>query len=994
MIADRTTARRWPGAWLALAPALAAGLWASLSIDARLVVPTAQELAAPRLVVSARAPRPADPPVFRDLAPVADPSPRTPPPPRRPNPIRVAVTPDGRKAYVALHGSEADPGREVAVVDVPGARLLARVRVGSRPKSVAMHPGGRFAVVTNWFSNYLSVIDTVTDRVTARVSVPDYCQQVEFAPDGRTAYVTCFWTGQVLVLDVQCADGAFAARVRPLGGFDRDAFFGPRGSVAPTGGVNGILRSSCGTSACHMRPQGGFVAGPDPDANLAAAVAHARAGDGAGSPLLRAVTSTTHGGVADALTGLHHPQGGVVFPDPRQDIDYQAIKEWIDRASEGPGIRVGDKPDAMALAPDGHTLFVANPFETSISVVDLTRMREVRRIYTQSVVTDLAVAGGFLVAVGLGAGFGAPKAHDPGGRESTDRDNPEAEFSLWRDPATGKPLPIARQKPLGPFAHVDGTAQVKFRDISNDIILIDLAQEARAPVENGWGLDVSRYAATPAYTRYASDTFEATFGDVKGDVPAALLAVLGAHPEQIVVEGDRLAVLAGGSFEIGEYRLVAGARDPAARLQALRSLGTGINPRGMAAVPGGRWYLTADFLDGTLSIIDRTDGSRRAVPVGPPTPRFPATDAERGELFAETSILSVDGDQSCVHCHYRDAGDGRAWSVSQTMGTNRAQTEERTGGSQRVPACVRNLAAQVPLFIEGTLSIDEPLTMIMEQNPLIDFAGPTPRGDYTALKCPPEREAEFAPGADRVVSAAPASGKALPPGTRVVDLAYRRDAHFRAITRRYWGAEYGIRDIQRFVGAFQGAQTRLLPNPLAQALVPDPEVELGRALFASPEVGCISCHAPPDFTLKSGIPNANAALPPLVSAYPRDDAHSLISAHRMDLNTGFRRDFSPGDRGRIEESEGFVTTPSLRGIWALPAIFLHHGQARSLREVVCTPDHPALRRHRVPPRAVTRPRLHEAGFNELGGLPDTHGQTSHLTARQVDALVRYLESIE
>ena len=1004
-----------------------------------------------------------------DLRPVANTNPNASSQPLRDHPLRVAATPDGRKAYVLLHGAEIDPGHEVAVMDIKKAVLVKRIRVGSRPKGLAFHPNGRFLVVLNWYSNYASVIDTHTDEVTSQFYVPYYCQQMVFNQAGTVAYVTNFWRDQVLVVDVEASDDQFVATMRQTGGFNRVEFLGyhalaefdrrfvqklaeqpaqkgkqlarcsrcgwadwysgeqsfqcrycglsedlksrligeevvyalssKRAAEAAKklpAGINFVLSAHCGTAGCHSQAAGGFVAGHDLGKNFRSAVENCVPGDAEASHLLRICVSTKHGGYADSMTGTFHPKGGVIFHDPENDPDYQALRHWVNGASEGPGITVGAKPDALALSDDEQTLYVANPFEQSISVVDLESQREVRRIYTQSVVTDVKTLGRWLVATSLGAGFGAPKDHDSDGRESLDRNNPRADFSLWRDPTTGEPLPIGQQKVLGPFAHVDGTKQEKFRDITNDLIVIDLDEEAKAaPSEYpGWGLDVSRYRATAAYTRYTADTFEAMYGDKKGDVAATLMQVLGAHPEQIGVWEDRLFVVNGGSFEVAEYRLNLEAEDPAHRLIPVRTYGTDLNPRGLCVVPGGKYLLTANFFGETVSVIDRETLERTDIALGHIGLRFPATDAERGELFVQTSILSADGDQSCVHCHYRDAGDGRAWSVSQTMGTNREQTEERTGGSHKLPSCVRNLFAQVPFFVEGILSIDEPLTMMMEHNPLVDFAGPTPRRDFTDVFCPKEEEHLYAKSADAVITAAPLGAQTLPPDVRLVDLAYRREIQFRSITKQYWGHAYGFRDIQRFVGNFQAAEPRLLPNPNAQGSSDDTQIKLGRELFFSLEVGCASCHPPPHFTLKDGIYNQNASLPPLVTPNPRDDAHMLVSADRQDHNLGFVRYWDQDDQGRVEENEGFFTTPSLRGVWAVPPVFLHHGQARSLREVICSPGHPALRRLRYPPHAVTQLRNNEKGFNETFGLPDTHGQTSHLSYREINALVKFLQSIE
>ena len=45
-----------------------------------------------------------------------------------------------------------------------------------------------------------------------------------------------------------------------------------------------------------------------------------------------------------------------------------------------------------------------------------------------------------LVALTMGAGFGAPNARDPYGAETWDRGHPEAQFTVLRDPVTTDPV--------------------------------------------------------------------------------------------------------------------------------------------------------------------------------------------------------------------------------------------------------------------------------------------------------------------------------------------------------------------------------------------------------------------------------------------------------------------------------------------------------------------------------------------------------------------------
>ena len=143
-----------------------------------------------------------------------------------------------------------------------------------------------------------------------------------------------------------------------------------------------------------------------------------------------------------------------------------------------------------------------------------------------------------------------------------------------------------------------------------------------------------------------------------------------------------------------------------------------------------------------------------------------------------------------------------------------------------------------------------------------------------------------------------------------------------------------------------------------------------------------------------GKPQPSDGIKALVTAAARDNVHTLISADRLDAIMGFTRDWDPADEGRIEEHEGFFVAPSLRGLWARPQDFLHHGRAVSLREVVATPDHPALRPRTLNRRDPDRPVGWERGLNELDGLIDTHGTTSHLSAWELECLLMYLVSIE
>ena len=963
------------------------------------------------------------------LAPVGNPHPDSEPQPRRDHPFDVAVSADGTKVYVGLQGSELEPGSELAVYDVVGDRVTGRIALeppgepgppGSSPYRLTMHPGGRFLLVTNRFSSFASVVDTARDEVVGEVPLDFYMQGVAFTPDGRTAYVANRYLDQVMVLDVTSDAATFSASIRAIGGLDDKAYIGGPDRE----GIHDVLVRRCGASLCHGAPRGGFVAGPDAVESFLSAVPHVVPGAADQSRLLRATIRTRHGGYADRTPPiLSHAHGTVVFPEPATDPDYRTVARWIDEAREGPGIGVGNprsKPKVLALSTDGRYLFVGNTGTQGISIVETATAREIGAIYVQNVVNDLKVHRSplddhdYLIVTTLGLGFGVARERDPYGAESWDPSNRAAQYSVWRDLGTGRALPRGEQEILGPFDAVDGTAAIKFRDIQNDIIVIDLDAldlddlPSDAP---DYVLRVDRYESHRGWTRYTSDTAESTAGDIKGDIPPDLMRVIGSLPEKIALVGDRAFVTMQGSNQVQAWRIHASAEDPSDRMVPDGVFPTGVQPIGIAAGPPGTpadgLLFVANFLGGSLSVIEPATGRSREVIVDPSVVRMPvpATNAERGEIVAHTSAFSSDGDTSCVHCHYLDMGDGRPWGVSQVMGQEFLSEHDQfgqfvIGGTMTVPQ-MRGLFGIQPFFLEGVLSGFEPRSMLMEHAPSDDFARLTPQGDYTMLE-----SHEVLRGVDDIQSAMEASS------TFQATLEERRDAMIRDRSLEQFGKAFTLRDLVRFVGEWQIHEPRLLPVPFDRGSA---SVERGRRLFEEPQVGCITCHPPPHFAKKDFPGRPQQAFEPVVPLTVRDGAFTLIGMNRLDYLNGVSRDLEPLDIGRAEERQGHFTTFPLRGIWDRPPVFLHNGMARTLREVLATPGHPALRRLKYDPllgEAHERPGRREVGFNTTGfyterlqrlklqlasgarlGL-DTHGGTSHLTALQIDDLANFLETIE
>jgi YVTN family beta-propeller protein len=112
-------------------------------------------------------------------------------------PAGVAMSPGGDRAYVTLPGtissSDGLPhpgGNRVAIIDTSTNSVLQTVTVGQGPTKVAVSPDGRLAYVVNTLDGTVSIIDAVTLAVTDTVSVGWQPSGIAITPDGRRVLVS------------------------------------------------------------------------------------------------------------------------------------------------------------------------------------------------------------------------------------------------------------------------------------------------------------------------------------------------------------------------------------------------------------------------------------------------------------------------------------------------------------------------------------------------------------------------------------------------------------------------------------------------------------------------------------------------------------------------------------------------------------------------------------------------------------------------------------
>lgn len=611
----------------------------------------------------------------------------------------------------------------------------------------------------------------------------------------------------------------------------------------------------------------------------------------------------------------------------------------------------------------GDRILVTSESDLAIAAYDRVTGEELARHAPNAPVTDAVVVGDYVVALHTGSGTGHPPA--------TGRDGDQ-------DGRAG-----------------DGTANVVFQDLQNEI-------------------DVLRAEDLALLHRYTSDTIAfRDYRDVDPDRPDAGLElpapdtwppdrarflppratwiVAGAMPERVVAfaraDGSpAIAVVYGGSSEVQTFDVGAGGS------LSPREFAGGLYPTGMGAIDAavdGRSLVVVARLGESLHALDLDHPPsvlREAIVGDVSGGPFPATDAELGEAFNTlTAPFTVDGDQTCVHCHRDGSPIGKDVSmpllVDPAFGT-------------RLVMSYRGAADSRPWFFEAGMDESNFFPVINELARRENFCceGTDPRiwrALPSAASCGADPDLA---GCNHVLHCEDEPPPACAE-RRYGSPDLRRDEHFRRAALRLFGRDttfgdvlyterlradgtlerrplaLGFEGITRALGVFLRTRSRLLPNP--NAALPSAEVALGRRLFSSSETGCSGCHPLPAGA--TAMPeSARISLPFVVSPERHPDTRADVDR----ITQGFLGTFP---RAAQDEAGLRIGVTSVRGVWDRVR-FLHAGSASSLREVLLTPGHAAL-------------EPGERGRNERDGVSNTHGGTAHLDPREIRALEAFLQTL-
>ncbi len=266
------------------------------------------------------------------------------------DPVAVALSPDGRFAYVANRCGD-DPNCEaygtVSAIDTGNDAVIATIALNyaddaCQPSGIGLAPQGRVLYVASRCSGrfqpgLISVIDTTRNAVVASIQSPAPLQDVAIAADGRFVYVTTVPSG-VSVIDT--ATNTISATIPDV----------------PSGG--GVT----------VGPNGRFiyVAGGCPSSDVRCSFSGVHVIDTATN------TTTTTIPLTGAPAGLSiSPDGRFVYvmntTEPAEDA--VAVIDTATNKVTG-SIRIGETYCRIAVGPNNQLAYATNCYTGRVAVID------------------------------------------------------------------------------------------------------------------------------------------------------------------------------------------------------------------------------------------------------------------------------------------------------------------------------------------------------------------------------------------------------------------------------------------------------------------------------------------------------------------------------------------------------------------------------------------------------------------------------------------------
>ena len=252
-------------------------------------------------------------------------------------PRGIGFSPDRTKVYVALGDDNA-----IGVLDTQTLKLVKTIPAGSDPEAFDVHPNGRI-YLSNEDAGKATVLNPETGKVEAEIEVGIEPEGVAVTPDGKKVMVTSESTNMVHVISVPeheiVANILVGARPREVA-FSADGRFGY--VTCEVGGE--VVKFDVATNKIVQRKK-----------------------------LRREIRLVKPKGIRRG------PDGRFWVATGRGDLVAVLNAETLDLEKQIP---VGRRVWGMAFSRDGKQLYVTNSLDGTLSLIDVAKAEEVKKIET------------------------------------------------------------------------------------------------------------------------------------------------------------------------------------------------------------------------------------------------------------------------------------------------------------------------------------------------------------------------------------------------------------------------------------------------------------------------------------------------------------------------------------------------------------------------------------------------------------------------------------
>ena len=283
--------------------------------------------------------------------------------------------PEGVVLYLTVFsGTSSEPG-QVIPVDTAAETAGRPVTVGIWPVDIAVTPDGKIAYVVNERSGTVTPINTATDTPGAPIPVAGGPNSIVITPDGKSAYVTCYDGSVALIRTATNAvttviphkTGWIYAPAIAIAGDGKSAFVASpdTGTVIPVNAATGTLGSAIPLTQpadpvdIVITPDGKTVYVADFGRSTVTPIRTATNTAGApiilpGQPLAMAMT----------------PDGKTVYVASGQGSSGVVTPISTATNTAGPPIRTGATASEIIFTPDSKTAYLNNRTSDTVTPID------------------------------------------------------------------------------------------------------------------------------------------------------------------------------------------------------------------------------------------------------------------------------------------------------------------------------------------------------------------------------------------------------------------------------------------------------------------------------------------------------------------------------------------------------------------------------------------------------------------------------------------------